>query len=178
MCEIPFPVTEDIAPLLFNYFIACNRASKSWTYKQDFYTLKNLILDKHGRFDGYDLQIIEKRCWSCNGTGEYCNYYSYQSSNGKEECWKCDGTGVYEKKAIALMRYVLNDQLFHRPFGAVKPGQAYFTYQELKVQYHNTIKGIIEHVPVPDIDLQLAFVQLLAAYHPQRLVEMVFNRDK
>lgn len=92
----------------------------------EFYRVKDRILTKWGKPDGFDTQIIEKVCWGCNGTGDY---------NGRT-CYKCGGDGIYSIRTITLARYRLADQVFHRPTTAGS---------NLEGKERNVIYGKVKH---------------------------------
>ena len=72
--------------------------------KEDFYALKEAILEKFGERDSYDYQLIEFPCW---GESRYhgCD----------EHCGKCGGTGIYHRFHVRLERWKLAGQVFHKP---------------------------------------------------------------
>lgn len=124
-----------------NLLLACNGA-QNWSYKKPtFYNLKSTILKKYGSFDEYDIQILKKQCFKCNGKG----------------CVECD-KGIYSVTKIALQRYLLNEYVFHIPVGRVLENGYIdlFTYSENKILklkenhivYRNNIQGLIVHKPV------------------------------
>lgn len=100
--------------------------------REQFYTFKRDVLLKHGHFNGYDLQHIERKCWSCAGTGNYYDYYGHKTD---QECGRCGGTGMYQERWYVLCRYSLAGRVFHCPAGESKPEGP------VKV----TIEGKIEH---------------------------------
>lgn len=124
-------------------FIICNSAGSNWFAKRAFYKLKVKILQQYGVHSGYDLQIIEDECWSCNGKGIFRN---------RELCTSCD-KGIFQTRKIALKRYILNDKIFHEPIGHVLPNGNILPFNSLEqieaikegIFYVKEIKGIINH---------------------------------
>ncbi len=78
-------------------------------YKREFYKIKDTILQKHGIETGlYDLQHIQKECWTCKGTGTY-------PEGWHGHCWKCGGTGLYSDFRVILDIWTLGKYEFHKP---------------------------------------------------------------
>ncbi len=72
--------------------------------KQEFYELKQAILERYGWRDGDDWQHIFKPCWGHH-------YYGCG-----DDCEKCGGTGVYSRVYVHLERWRLGTRhVFHRP---------------------------------------------------------------
>lgn len=124
-------------------FIICNSADNNWFAKHRFYKLKIKILQQYGIHSGYDVQIIEQECWSCNGKGTFRN---------RELCTSCDN-GVFKIRKIALKRWILNDRIFHEPIGNVLPNGNILPFDTTEpidaikngIFYTKEIKGIIKH---------------------------------
>jgi hypothetical protein len=72
---------------------------------RDFYECKTFLLRRYGRFDGHDMQEIQKECWG------------YRDDECGPQCRKCGGTGIYSQKWIRLERWKLGNYLFHVPNG-------------------------------------------------------------
>lgn len=90
-------------------FFVCN--SGAYPEKEYyFYPLKDKLLRKYGKPDGYDLQVIHHRCWSCEGTGIYTHW-----DGDEEECEACEGTGIYRTVRVILARYILGQSVYHIP---------------------------------------------------------------
>lgn len=91
-----------------------NSSPPSWC-REEFYALKQAILERYGIWAGEDIQHIRKECWSCTN-GTYCD---------GEVCRRCDGRGVYSERWILLERWLLAGQMFHRPLrslvGSLRP---------------------------------------------------------
>ena len=133
-----FEVEKQIPQWLADYFELANAGN--YRYKQDFYDhIKPVILKNFATPAGVDLQIIEKECWSCNGTGVYKKYqyeYGQRYLLSEQACFKCD-KGIFDIKQVYLSRWILNGKVYHMP--ADKP---------LYTPVTNEIKGIIKHEPV------------------------------
>lgn len=100
-----------------------------------FYKIKNLILDKYGRFVKYDIQFIEgKRCYLCGGMGYQCIPYV-----GVEDCYHCYGTGWYKLPVWNVLAVIQLDKYsFHKPY------QKAYSKPENSIEI---INGYIEHPP-------------------------------
>ncbi len=92
--------------------------------RQEFYALKQAILEAYGQRDGDDIQEIVKPCWG------------YRYAPCDEHCDKCGGTGTYERKLVHLERWNLGGLVFHRP-------ARYLAFTVWPI----SIKGRIEHKP-------------------------------
>lgn len=79
----------------------------------EFYRLKDKILHQRGKLIGYDVQYIEKECYSCGGTGIHNGYY------GKRSCWNCTD-GIYSRRYYLLERWKFGKYVFHRPVKSCK----------------------------------------------------------
>lgn len=165
MCAtIPFPKTLDIPELDFLAFTACNNAPKGWIQKPTFYLLKNDMLQDYGTYDGYDLQIIQRKCHSCDGKG---NYWT------GEACYRCRA-GIYETMLVALKRYVLNDVLFHRPVGRV---DARGHLDGAQMQFRTTIHGLVTHTPADGYNADNCLDFLLCRYAPDKMRHKLTAED-
>lgn len=78
--------------------------------REDFYALKQAILERFGERDGEDIQYIKKPCWSCTDGWWICC-----DDGRKEKCYRCDGTAIHSEKWIVLERWKLAGLVFHRP---------------------------------------------------------------
>lgn len=79
-------------------------------YKKQFYEIKDTILRKHGiNWGDYDLQHIQKECWTCNGTG----IFPYPSNI--RTCLRCGGSGNYIDRWIKLNIWHFWKYEFHQP---------------------------------------------------------------
>jgi len=144
MIQLTLPHAPEYEPWLQNCAFLLQRANsgcRSWTVYNDsardgfrdrFYNLKKEILLAHAHQQGFDLQHITKKCWSCAGTGTFQDDYDASC------CWKCGGTGIYQERWVLLGRYNLAGLVFHCPAGYVQdPG------------VKPTIEGLIEHRASP-----------------------------
>lgn len=156
---LPLPMTEDIPVKHYNAFVVCNNTNHYY-YKKSFYVFKYMLLQKYGHFDQYDLQVIKKTCWSCEGTGKFkCSW------KPTEFCWSCGGGGIYETKNILLKRYILNDNLFHLPAGR---------YNNEPVIIINKIDGYIIHKPIEG-NATYAFFYLLWHYDKEKFFKCLME---
>lgn len=176
---ILFKDNTDIPEAHFHAFKACNSASL-WHYKQSFYRLKNEILQKYGHEADYDLQIIKKQCYFCNGTGKF-------KLAGKlpETCWSCNGSGIYQTKKVVLKRWLLNGEVFHNPVGDLyfgddnlkifdgyEDGYPKFRYEKFRGKIVNQIEGVIKHEPVK-LNITWAFYYLLWNYKREYFFKLI-----
>ena len=97
--------------------------------REDFYKLKQAILEKYGKIVGYDVQHIVKRCWSCRDGW----IYEYGDNFPSDECRRCT-RGIYSERFILLERWALGSKIFHRPIGTTDRRDV-------------TIEGTIQHRP-------------------------------
>ena len=147
-----FPATNHIPQWLADYFHKANAGQ--YAGKHDFYiNVKPLILE-HGEFIGYDLQIINKPCHSCDGTGVYKKYGRNGHVYDRDSCWNCNGTGIYEIKKISLKRYLLNGKIYHVP-----------CYEIRSEPHKNEIKGYVVHDQVDSDEAFRAYLILLWKYN-------------
>lgn len=121
-----------------------------------FYPFKKRFLRAHAISDGLDLQIIVDKCWC--GDGIWRGVEFSRPSQYWEICWKCNGTGVYRKRKVVLIRWLLNDTIFHEPSSLLE-------YQP-HFEYRTTHKGLIKHGDVPVGAGMRAFEKLLLRYEP------------
>lgn len=124
--------------------------------KQEFYELKQAILERYGWQDGEDWQKIEHPCW---GESRYDPCH--------EDCGKCGGTGIYWRVFVRLERWRLGDRhVFHRPaerFVALPGGASV------------TIVGKVSHKRKP---LSQACADVLAMlFRPQLYLYLAQFRD-
>jgi hypothetical protein len=165
-----FEVEKQIPQWLADYFDLAN--SGSYRYKQDFYTeIKPVVLKNFARFDGFDLQIIVKKCNSCDGTGIFKHYYyeyGHRYLLKKEPCYHCYD-GIYMTKKVYLARWILNGKIYHLPYVNVSND----------TPIKNEIKGFIKHNPVDSEKVLRAFIILLWQYnkggfyhHIERIAEL------
>jgi len=137
----------------FDMFKACNDAPRNWTYKQQFYTVKNQMLLAYAAPAGFDKQIIKQSCWTCNGTGWYTS---------DSRCRSCYGDGVYQIRTYWLKRFVLNGELFHRPVEAA----------EVDGRIMNVINGLVHH-DTPSVEPNFAYAHILKKYSPMEFPDFL-----
>lgn len=147
-----FEIEKQIPQWLADYFELANAGN--YVGKQSFYTnIKPVVLRTFGQFAGYDLQIIEKKCWTCNGTGVFKHYHHEFGQRyliKKEQCWNCNN-GIYQTKHISLARFILNGKVYHMP------AENYTS----AISYSNEIRGIIQHEQVDPKEAMRAYIILL-----------------
>jgi hypothetical protein len=150
---------------------------------QAFYAFKKRFLKRFSFQDGWDMQTIEKECWSCDGTGIY----------GEDQiCRKCGGYGIYRTSEIWLQRWPLGDKVYHIP-EFCSP-----THEERKQTNspRNHIEGKIKHgmtvphpltplwpdqfVEIPESVSRRCFYRLLLRHEPMNFYWLVmqFVKDK
>lgn len=118
--------------LFVGWLLRIANAHPRITQRHDFYELKDALLSRFGeQMAHWDLQHIVKPCW---GPG--------QEGCLKEHCRRCMGTGIYEQKWVRLNRWIVGNNVFHRP---------------VETFYRNpmmapTIKGYVRHCSVDPLD--------------------------
>lgn len=169
--QIPFEQNLDIPKSHFHAFMVCNSAASNWSHKQAFYDLKNEMLDTFGHKAEFDLQIIKQRCHSCNGTGVFKCHWKL-----RELCWSCNGSGTYRTKKVVLQRFILNNNVFHKPIGEYftntvgvfngwdEWGRAILKNCPFSGTFINKIDGLIKHEPM-DANPTFSFYYLLWNYN-------------
>ena len=110
-----------------------------FVYKDEFYNLKDTLLCRFGKPDGFDIQHIVKECWECDGG------YRSESVNNlgmvvsvKRKCMKCGGSGIYLQFWTRLSRYQIGRRVFHHP------ERRYYVDPEIPLQ-RPVIVGYVEH---------------------------------
>lgn len=100
--------------------------------KERFYAMKQRILRRFGAEDGHDIQHIPgKKCWSCDGTGEYYEPH---------DCHKCDGTGWFKSPVwVLLKRWKFGRYTFHEPI------KRHYRKPDDDLHDRPIIKGYVEH---------------------------------
>ena len=122
-----------------------------YRYREEFYRIKDIILKKHGKQVGYDVQHFKgKRCWSCNGTGEHVRYSNYPPYRAYDwsECWSCNGSGFYRMPLwVCLDRIQFGRYVFHKPLKRELHIGNPFNKKNLgwEVSANPIIEGRIEH---------------------------------
>jgi len=153
-----FSIEKQIPDWLHEYFHTANAGT--YKGKNLFYSLiKGRVLDKHAQKAGFDLQIIEHKCWSCSGTGVYKHYYyefgqRYLSSS--KPCYNCKD-GIYRTVKIVLQRYILNGVVYHVPRPDI------LTESIIPV---SIVTGIIEHDKTDPDKAFKAFLIVFWKYAP------------
>ena len=99
-----------------------------------FFPFKDNLLKQYGEFNGYDKQILQKKCYRCHGDGFYtsrcdtCRYegdcsnchfneddYDEREFKNANKCPKCNGTGFYANRSFWLERWKIGGSVFHIP---------------------------------------------------------------
>jgi hypothetical protein len=93
---------------LFQYLFHLANSANYPQKHELFYPLKKQLLRTHAIADGWDLQKIERGCWTCNGAGK-SEWHDY------DECPSCEGTGIYDINHHCLLRFKLGDRIYHTP---------------------------------------------------------------
>lgn len=112
------------------------------SFREQFYGIKQHILERWGVRCGTDYQRIVKRCWAYD-----CD----------EDCGRCGGTGVYETMTVELERWLFHHRVFHRPVKRLYGKEA----QHAPI----TIEGKIEHRRIEGSRVCSAALFLLFAPH-------------
>lgn len=165
--QLAIDTFEDISERDLKLFVVCNQANRNWFSKQLFYQFKNKLLTKHNHPNGFDLQIIERPCYNCNGTGIY---------HGREVCHSCR-KGIYSTSYILLARYLLNGVIFHIPHLTQNDAHTYINPNTVftDFNYTNVIRGLVEHKETK-FSADVALVELLLKYdRPMFIDYMVCN---
>lgn len=132
-------------------------AAPDYFLKRDFYAFKRRFLARHATPDGYDLQIIQPTCWTCDGTGTFCQ---------DMECRRCAGTGVYgREREIILCRFDLVGRVYHIP---TEPGEI----DPDDVPIKNEIEGLVKHTGIPDGSGRRSYFRLLLRHEPMHFYHL------
>jgi hypothetical protein len=131
---------------------------KTW-----FYPFKARLCRQFGVNDGHDLQIIQYKCWC--GDGFYRGRYSDLPKEYWEVCQKCNGTKVYDERKVLLIRWRIDDMVFHEP-------AQWFP----RIPYRDTIKGLVQHDPVDPRAAERAMERLLLRYEPETFKQLWLKR--
>ncbi|WP_372934958.1 hypothetical protein [Mariniphaga sediminis] len=149
------PQTKHIPQWLADYFYKAN--SGNYKYKQDFYEkIKNPILQHFAEFIGFELQIIEYPCHSCDGTGKFKHYYyeyGHRYLLRSEPCWHCTD-GIYRTAKFTLKKYVLNGVAYHIPCD----------FDPNVKHLPTVVKGKIAHENIDPQEALIAYIILLWKY--------------
>ena len=136
----------NMLPEDFRLFKACNNGRKCWSLEQEFYAIKDVLLERYATKAGYAVQTIERYCGTCGGSG-WCNYDT--------KCYDCTDGVSYTNKYY-LKRYVLNGELFYKPVDSI---------DGLVVE---EIRGYVPR-PEPEVIPELAYAILLHKYFPEKM---------
>lgn len=162
----PLPFPRFRVPARHVYWLTLANAGDYAVKHDAFYPFKTRFLHAHALADGYDLQIIVKKCWC--GDGTWRGYEGTLSEHRWEPCWRCNGTRIYERKKIYLRRWLLGNELFHEPIGS---------HLSFTPEIRETIHGLIKHQKtVPDSHAERAFRRLLLRYEPLTLWSLTTDR--
>lgn len=164
---LPFP-NWFVPPRHVHWLTLANAGN--YAEKSTFYAFKTRFLKAHAIPDGYDLQVIVKKCYCGDGIYRGCDDLPELPATHWERCWKCNGTGVYDRAYIVLTRWDLNGQVFHIPEGRkLNPTQG---HREL-------IHGLVRHEPEihPRVAAR-AMRRLLLRYEPRTLWHVETERLK
>lgn len=120
---------------IIGLFLHIANSSPPFLWKDEFYSIKRALLKRYGAFVGREIQHIEKTCYTCDGTGIYYYYRSWDGSiHYKELCYRCKN-GIYAEYWVLLDKFKLGKYYFHIPRGrttVIKEGE-------------QVIKGYIKH---------------------------------
>ncbi|MDE2020029.1 MAG: hypothetical protein KGJ13_06825 [Patescibacteria group bacterium] len=130
-----------------------------------FYPFKTRFLKRFAVRDGYDLQRVDKECFTCGGSGMYTE---------KEECRHCGGSGIHHTNEHWLERWDLQGTVYHVPRENVEVYlENEHKYPDPKNEIHGVIqKGIKGSVPSSQ-EAHRAFIRLLVRYEPVNFWEYV-----
>ena len=129
-------------------FIKFANAGLSRKELEYFYPLKEKLLKRFGKLDGYDWQYVEKICFACDGTGEPDTYYK----EWEDWCEHCHGSGYWRRFWTKLERRKIGSIVFHTP---VKKFQS-----QPDEPFEITINGYVNHAPVSHRKALWAFFAL------------------
>lgn len=123
-----------------------------------FYPFKSRFLHAHALPDGFDVQVIVKKCWC--GDGIYRGVDDHWPREFWQMCNRCGGSGVHRKDRVYLQRWLLGGRLYHKPVNRCE-----MTCEPDDVR--NTITGLIKHEPVNEKRARRALLCLLLRYEPR-----------
>lgn len=129
--------------------------------KEHFYRLKDALLKRFALPAGHDAQYIEKKCWSCAGTGTFAGFDNGVRwiARAPQPCTRCV-KGIYERYWIVLARFSLGERLFHKPIHRVSQKTS------LPPQIDHFIEGYIKHAPVDAAVSAESFLWLALVFEP------------
>lgn len=127
-----------------------------------FYEFKKRFLTRFATFDGFDLQTIEKECWTCGGSGEFLR---------GEICHSCGGHGIHHTNEHWLERWNLCGAVYHVPYFCAPPH--WLRGDSPK----NEFRGRIQHDPVDAAVARRCYFRLLLRHEPvnfyRAIVELI-----
>ncbi len=114
-------------------------ADPLFIYKREFYKIKDTILQKHGiRTELYDLQHIQKECWTCKGADSSSHPLEWGA------CMNCGGTRLYFDFWVILDIWILGKYEFHKP--VLKLHRVSISELRLKYQISSQRKVIDDYI--------------------------------
>jgi hypothetical protein len=155
--RLPFR-SKSMNKLFQRLFYLANSANYPQKYELFYPLKKQLLLQTYAISDGWDLQTIQKGCWSCNGTG---NYYSIG------DCYKCGGTGIDSTNQHYLLRFKLGDRVYHTP-----------VYDRPEGEPNDKIDGLVRHSQKISARVGLrACLLLVLIYQPELFWRLMFSNE-
>lgn len=127
---------------------------------QGFYPFKARFLKRFAAQDGWDLQIIEKECWTCEGSGQYAK---------GESCRSCGGDGIHHTNEHWLQRWILPGAVYHVPEFCSPP------HWQRGDSPKNEFHGRIVHEPVPEAAARRAYWRLLLRHEPMNFYREIIH---
>ena len=124
-----------------------------WDLQQEFYNVKEQILNRLGKKLGHQQQHIEDPCWG------------YRDYGCDDECDKCGGSGIYRQRWFLLELWQLGQWTFHRPVRRLGGAEA---------KPENDIEGRIKHPHT--VHARDCYRALFCLFRPGMLSECV-KRD-
>jgi hypothetical protein len=131
---------------------------------RDFYPFKDRFLKRFATPDGFDLQVIERECWTCVGSG---------TGPDGGPCRKCGGDGVYATNKHWLKRFDLCGSIYHKPMWEC---DARADNGGKNPEPKNHIEGRIKHGDVDSKVARRAFYRLLLRHEPVTFYNIVTDR--
>lgn len=122
-----------------------------FTKDGEFYAIKNKLLKDYGNHVDYQIQHIPgKKCFNCDGSGQWPKYSMYPPYNIYDygECYRCGGTGWFKYPqwiCLALVKFGL--YYFHRPLKRELLIENPWTEEGMGFKVSNLpiIEGYVEH---------------------------------
>jgi hypothetical protein len=127
-----------------------HQANRCDDRREQFYPIKDRILQRYGKEVGYDIQhITGKKCHSCGGKGYHTYYSMYPpySAYDWKDCWHCTSGWYKLPQWNCLARIRFGRYTFHRPLKREHAVRTPWTENEMgwKVMDRPVIEGYIEH---------------------------------